>query len=101
MNEKKISNRITVSSPDMESHTGNASLGKKEIKGFNRPVSIKIHSFRKRLTDSDGACSKYVLDAIVSAGILIDDSPEYVPESPKKTQGKAKEEKTIVTIEEV
>ena len=93
------SNRNADTSTYMEPITGNAPLGKEKATRFDRPVSISIHSQRNRLTDSDGACSKYVIDSLVSAGILQDDSPEYVPCSPRKTQEKVTGlERTIITI---
>jgi Holliday junction resolvase RusA-like endonuclease len=52
------------------------------------------------LTDADGASAKAVIDGLVIAGIIIDDSPEYVKEvrySQAKTTG---EEKTIIEITE-
>ena len=70
------------------------------ITKFDKIVSILVHSRQIQPTDADGICAKYVIDAIVDAKILIDDSPKYVkeitcrPEKIKATQA----EETIITI---
>ena len=72
------------------------------MQAFDKAVDINIHSKRHRLTDADGLCAKWVVDSIVDAGILRDDSPRYV-KSVTFSQEKigAKEpESTIVTISE-
>ena len=63
-------------------------------------VSVHIHSIRKRLTDADGISGKAAIDAIVKCGIIKDDSPQYV-KTVTYSQEKGKEEKTIITIEEM
>lgn len=64
------------------------------------PVSIHVHSIRKRLADSDGISAKAVIDALISEGILPDDSPAYV-EAVTFSQEKGEVEQTIITISEV
>ena len=96
---QKNETNISLSTTNVEQGTGNESLATQKAQGFDGPVSIRIHSKRKRLTDSDGACSKYLIDAIVDAGLLRDDSPKEVKEvthSQEKTKGP---EITEVTIE--
>lgn len=66
---------------------------------FNRPVNIHFHSRRKRLTDPDGASVKYVIDGLVSCGILRNDTQKEIANI-RKTQEKSKTEETIITIEE-
>ena len=91
-------NHIPVSVADLESSVGDESMAEKKAPRFDRPVSIHIHSKRKRLTDADGACSKYLIDAIIDAGILRDDSPKEVKEvihSQEKTKGPEVTEVTI------
>lgn len=67
------------------------------------PVKISIHSKRYRLTDADGVCSKYVIDSLVSCGVLPDDSPKYVSavthSQEKVTKSKGETEETIITID--
>ncbi len=70
---------------------------------FNQRVYILIHSFRKRLADSDGISAKAAIDAFVQAGVLKDDSPAYVEETrykQTKVVGEI-EEKTVITFTEV
>lgn len=98
---KGDNNNITVSSSDNEQGFGDAPNGSKKFEGFNRQVDIHIHSRRNRLTDPDGGFSKYVVDALVTAGILQDDRQEEVRRV-SHTQEKTNElEETIVTIREV
>ena len=85
---------------DMELPVGSEQVEAQECPRFTAPVRITVHSIRKRLTDADGASFKAVLDGIVKAGVLQDDSPKYVKEV-SYTQEKGKEEQTIITIEEV
>jgi len=62
------------------------------------PVSIHIHSIRKRLTDCDGTSGKAAIDGLVLAGIIEDDSPKFVKSvtfSQEKVDGP---EKTIIRI---
>ena len=40
--------------------------------------SIHIHSRRHTLADADGVSAKAVIDGLVHAGLLEDDSPKYV-----------------------
>lgn len=89
---------FTVSAADLESGPCSPPLAKKKAKGPNGQIGIHIHSKRNRLTDADGACGKYVIDSIVSAGILEDDRPEVVREvthSQEKTKGPEVTEVTI------
>ena len=66
---------------------------------FGRPVTITITGYRKRLADSDGQSAKAAIDGLVHAGVLNDDSPKWVNEV-RYRQVKAKEEKTVILIEE-
>ena len=84
----------------MESNTFNVAKRADETQTNNTPVDILIHSFRHRLADPDGLCSKYVIDAIVKAGLLEDDSTKFVKEVRfKQTKiPKGEEEYTEVEI---
>ena len=81
----------------MEQNVSHASLATKSITRFDSPISIHVHSIRKRLTDPDGISAKAVIDGMVRCGILKDDSPTYVKEV-TYSQEKGKVEKTIITI---
>ena len=63
----------------------------------HKPAKIKITSYRHRLIDIDNICVKFIIDGLVEAGVLVDDSPEYV-ESVEILQEKSPEEKTLVEI---
>ncbi len=91
---------VSGPAPNVEPSPGHASLATKETPRPDRPVDIRIVEYRKRLTDFDGGCSKYLLDALVEAGVLADDSLAYV-QSVSRRQVKVdseEQEKTEVTL---
>ena len=61
------------------------------------PKKIKIISHRNRLIDVDNLCVKFFIDGLVTAGLLPDDSPEYVSEV-IVSQKQSKVEKPIIEI---
>lgn len=63
---------------DLESYLKSQPLAKKKVERLNSPVSIHIHSKRKRLTDADGISAKAAIDGLVLTGILEDDNNEWV-----------------------
>lgn len=78
----------------------NEPLEAKKVARFKSKVAIFIHSKRNRLIDIDNLFAKYFIDGIRYAGILADDSPQYI-EKIVHTQEKSKIEETIITIEEL
>ncbi len=63
-------------------------------------VVIRFTHYVRRLADSDAYIGKWWTDGIVEAGILFDDSPEYVQET-RHRQVKIEqwqEEKTIIEL---
>lgn len=86
--------------PDLEQALSYATLGAEGLEAFDTPVSIKIHSVRKRLTDPDGASAKAVLDAVVLGGLLKNDSSKEV-KSVSFSQELGEEEYTVITITEI
>ena len=81
----------------MESDFTDVIMGEKIITPYNSSVSIHVHSKRQRLCDADGISAKAVIDGLVSAGILQDDSPNYV-NAVSYSQEKSQIEETIITI---
>lgn len=92
-------NRNTDTNANLESSSGNELAPAEEIKRLNPPYCLQIHSVRKRTTDIDGICEKYVIDGLIKAGILSDDDQQSVKEI-RLTQEEGKDEKTIITITE-
>ena len=101
-------NSAAIPNANLESHPCNAPHGKEgferqdKVCGF-RPCeqrcSIHIHGKRNRIVDPDGQSGKYVIDAIVEAKILSDDTTEQISKvtySQAKTRG---EEETEIIIE--
>lgn len=65
-------------SPKLErsvQHEPVAADARKAADARRRLVIVK--SFRARLCDERNLCDKYFVDALVRAGILVDDSPEW------------------------
>lgn len=93
-------NHTPSASANMESSPRNAPVAAHEIPPFNSPVHITFHSTRTRLADADGISGKAALDGIVAAGILRDDSAEFV-QAVEHRQEKGKQEETRIVIEEV
>ena len=107
--EKDGSGEVTFPIADVESCSwyeamvADPEIAEEEITPFDTPVSIHIHSKRKRLTDADSVSAKAAIDGLVHAGLLQDDSPEFVQEvsySQEKTE-KDDPEETILTIKEI
>lgn len=89
--------RPTFPLADMEQDFSHAPLAKKKAKGCPSRACLHIHSYRKRLADPDGVSAKAVIDGIVKAGLLPDDSSDYI-EKVSYGQEKADEEKTVITV---
>lgn len=98
MNESD--NRASLSLADLEPHTGNAPVAEETAPRFTSPVNIRVISYRKANHDPDGISVKAVLDGIVRAGILTDDSAKQVKQITFESK-KSKEESTIIEIESV
>jgi len=96
MNEDN--NRTTLPVADLEPDIGHAPMGEEKAPRFDSPVIIRVISYRKRLHDPDGISVKAVLDGIVRAGILSDDSAKQVKQITFESR-KSKEEKTIIEID--
>ena len=92
-------NQIAGSSSDMEPNPANAPYAAQDIARLAAQcgVCIHIHSRRKRLCDADGISGKAVIDGLVHAGILPNDSPEFV-KAVSYSQEKADTEETIIEI---
>ena len=76
-------------------------MAKKKIARLDTCCRLHVHSRRYRLADADGLSAKAVIDGLVHAGVLQDDSPQYV-KSVTQTQEKITKketEETIITIE--
>lgn len=70
---------------------------------FENPVRINflwIEENRRRDLDNVSGSRKFILDALVKAGVLPDDSPKYV-RAFTDTFGYAKEAKVILEIEQM
>lgn len=96
----KSKNSATYPADYVEQTIGDAPLGAEEIPGLDTPCCICVRSFRHRLADSDGISGKAVIDGLVHAGILPDDSPKFVEEvTYRQTKIKSEaEEVTEITL---
>ena len=95
MNETNYHTPLSVA--DLEQNTSNEAEGSHAAKEINTPVSINVHSVRKRVGDVDGISAKAAIDGLITGGLLRDDSPRFVNRV-SYTQEPGKEEKTIITI---
>jgi hypothetical protein len=85
---------------NLERTIGDESIPKGKSPAFDTPVSIHIHSFRCRLCDVDGVSGKAVLDGLVHANVIADDSTKEVVEvlfQQTKVKNKS-DEKVVVTV---
>ncbi len=82
----------------MESIARDALQTKITVKQLAQRCSIRVHSRRKRLADSDGISAKAVIDGLTTTGVLKDDGPRFVKEvsfSQEKVKTDAEEETVI------
>ena len=93
-------NSLSRTTPNVEPNTGHALLAKEESKGYNGQVNIRFVEYRHRLADPDGACVKYIIDSLVSCGILRGDSPKEINKIEKEQMilVKDKHEYTVIEI---
>ncbi len=100
--KEAIGNRNPCTTSNLERTTINRPLAKKKTARFNRPVRVRIVTVRKvKPRDNRAVSEKYVLDSIVSAGILQDDSQKFIPEEPIVECYAGLPEMTRIEIEEI
>lgn len=102
--ERQLKNRAAVPSADMERAACSRQMVQKTDQAMDTCCRIRVHCRRHRLADPDGISVKAVLDGLVLAGILADDSTKQIIESPIITQEKISKnepETTILTIEKI
>ena len=101
--EEESCSEAPLTSADLESSAGYEALVSEGVTPFSASVSIHIHSKRKRLVDADAVSAKAAIDGLVHAGLLQDDSPQFVEGvsySQEKTE-KGEPEETIITLQEI
>lgn len=98
--KNKDRNRNSRKTSNLEPNPRHEPMAKRKVCQINAPVHIHIHSVRKRLADIDGISGKAAIDGLVEGGILPDDNPKYVKKV-SFSQEKDKDERTIITIQEV
>lgn len=91
-------NRTPIPSANVEQDSSNESVATEEATGLDTRVNIRVISYRKRNHDPDGVSVKAVLDGIVRAGLLPDDSAKEI-KSISFESIISKTEKTIIEIE--
>lgn len=91
------SNSSSISITNLEQAAVNGDLAAQNITPLDSPVSIHIHSKRKRLADADGISGKAAIDGLVHSGLLPDDSAIFVEEV-TFSQEKSNKEETLITI---
>jgi len=94
-------NNTTLPTTDVEQDTTDAPLAEKEAKGLDSLVNITVTSYRWTKHDPDGISCKAVLDGIVRAGLLRDDSTKEIESVTFKSViiKKTEKEQTIIEID--
>ena len=96
-----IQRRPSVPAPHLERAPCRQPMATPRHPKVDTPCRIHLHCRRHRLADSDGISAKAVIDGLVLAGILRDDSAKQIVKSPTITQekvGRDVPEETIVEI---
>lgn len=65
---------------------------------MHKKCRIHIHSKTHKLADADGRSCKAALDGLREAGVLEDDSPQFVSEVSHSQEVTKGEEETIIEI---
>ena len=85
--------------PNVEQAVGDTLLAKKKTPRFDGQVDISFTEKRHRLADPDGSCVKYVIDALVSCGVLQDDSAKKIRKIEKNQTRVSKNEREGTILE--
>lgn len=72
--------RATVQATELEQPVEHPSLAAKAHPRLAGPLRCVVTSYLRRLRDADGTSSKYIVDALVDAGLLAGDGPEVICE---------------------
>lgn len=94
------SNHTPLPVTDVESGAGDATLSAYGFAQVDSPVRIRVISYRKLRHDTDGVSAKAVIDGLVHAGVLADDTSEQVKEITFESR-KSKDERTVIEIETI
>jgi hypothetical protein len=99
--QQLVVGKINFSSPapHLEPGAGDALLATQKAPRPDGQVNITFLEKRHRLADPDGACVKYVLDGIVSAGVLRGDSAKEIGKVNKEQSQVTKDEREETIIE--
>lgn len=89
--------RSTVRATHLEPAACPPPLATQKAARLAGPLRLVVHSKLKRLRDADGTSAKYIVDSLVTAGILAADSPETVTEVTHR-QEKAATEETVIEV---
>lgn len=97
-----MSNRVPSKSAIAKRDSINAAKAAYAGKAFDTPVILTFTHYRHRKCDTDAPVPKWLIDCIVSSGILKDDSTDEIKEIRHRfvKVKKKDDEKTIVEIEE-
>ena len=61
-------------------------------------VRVRVVSFRARLCDPDNLCPKYFIDCLRYAGLIADDTPEYITLEVRQVRCRRREQRTEILI---
>jgi hypothetical protein len=95
-----VASGVSRKTAHVEPVAGHALLGPEKAPGYNGPTRIVIVERRHKLTDYGGGAEKYLVDALVSAGVLKTDDLSVVRKIEKEQVRipKEQDEETVVDI---
>lgn len=85
---------------NVEQTVGNGCDRTKAGARFHSPVDIIVHSYRKKLADTDGVSAKAAIDGLVHCGVLPDDTTAQIQSITYRQSKieKGEEEYTLIHI---
>ena len=92
-------NNTAVRATDMEQNPVNELARTTQDKKVSEKYRINVHRYSAKLCDPDNIASKWSVDALELAGIIPEDSPEYIEAVTfQQTKCKRSEERTVITV---
>ena len=87
------------SAPELEPNFIHEPLAKAPLQKANSPrIRVTVNSVRKRLLDEDNECSKFLVDQLRYAGIILNDNPSLTTISTTQRKCEAGEPEYVEII---
>jgi len=102
--QRKNSNRSNnpIRATHMEQDSMDEQTGQNKDNQVPQKYRINVHRYSAKLCDPDNIASKWSIDALEQAGIIPEDSPEYITAVTfEQSKCKRAEEKTVITLYQI